>query len=107
MTACATAACRQLATDVVDGWPMCPAHAAPEKPDRPMHAYQTLRGWIVRLHEVGLNDPAIAGVVGVSPSTVRDHRRRAGLPVNRTEKQVAHDLRLLTEADRALRRLIA
>lgn len=102
MTACATAACRQAATAVVDGWPMCSTHARPERPDRPLHAYPTLRLWIGRLHHCGLNDPAIAAVVGASPTTVRFHRRALGLPVNRTEKQRARDLRLLSEADRAL-----
>ena len=107
MTSCATAACHQQATAVVDGWPMCPAHARPEpqsRPERPWHAYKVLRQWIELLHHVGLNDPQIAGLCGVSPTTVRFHRRRLGLPVNRTDKQRARDNRLLIEADRQVSR---
>lgn len=99
LTGCATAACRQTATTVMDGWPMCQQHAEPEKPERPWHAYETLRQWVGRLHHVGLTDAEIAGVVGVSPCTARDHRRRLGLPTNRTALQLAHDARLAREGD--------
>lgn len=106
MSRCQTAACHADAVTVVDGWSLCAEHAAPEQPDRERswHAYETRQQWIARLHHAGLTDTQIAGVVGVSPCTARDARRRLGLPVNRTEKQLARDERLAREADARVRK---
>lgn len=107
MTRCDFAACGQPATAVVSGWSVCRRHNEPdriERPERPMHAYPTLRLWFRRLHGAGLNDPTIAGLIGVSPSTIRAHRRALDLPVNRSDKQIARDHRVLTEQDQLISR---
>lgn len=97
---CATAACQQPAAAIVDGWPMCWDHAAPERRDRDTwDTYLLLRTWISRLHHVGLVDTDIAAAVGVSPGTVRTHRQRLGLTANRTDAQRIRDNRRATAAD--------
>jgi DNA-binding NarL/FixJ family response regulator len=98
---CATAACHAEATTTHGTWPMCTLHAQPEPQDRTRswHAYTTLRTWIGRLHHAGLTDTDIAAVVGVSPGTVRAHRRRLGLTAHRTAAQRTRDNRRAQHAD--------
>lgn len=101
MSACEFAACFEPAAAVEDGWAVCYRHRSTESTWR---AYENLRDWIGRLNHVGLTDTDIAGLLAISPCTARDHRKRLGLPPNRTEQQRRRDDRLLREADAALTR---
>lgn len=103
---CATAACHDTAVTVTDGWPACSTHAFPERENRSRswEAYTTLRTWVGRLQHAGLTDPEIAAVVGVCPTTVRDHRRRLDLPANRSWQQQVRDDRRAREADERISR---
>lgn len=111
MTTCDYASCDQLAVDAHDGWVFCHRHIGAHRRDfhgrgrkHSWEAYGTLRTWVARLHHTGLVDTEIAAALNVSPSTVRDHRRRLELPPNRTAAQHTRDDRRARQADARISR---